>query len=117
MWNTRRIIIYGLFLINLAVVIFIWSGNALSSGLVVGLGRLAGLLAEYFILVQLVLIGRIKFVEQEFGHDKLNRIHRVLGIGIVTTLLTHPLLLAVGYAAQFHTTPWAQFVGFITAND
>ena len=91
----RKLFIYGLGLINLVAIVIIWWPNA---GLnLIALGHLAGLLLEYGILAQLVLVGRIGFVEQAFGHDGLNRLHRNLGICLLVLLVAHPVLLMEGY--------------------
>ncbi|MDQ3077147.1 MAG: ferredoxin reductase family protein [bacterium] len=100
----KKTLIFFLFFINLAIVIGIWingSGILLSSGtsdIFISLGRLVGLLAMFFILVQLVLIGRIRFIEQQFGFDKLNILHKKIGFIIGTTILLHPFFITLGYS-------------------
>ncbi|MFA7308823.1 MAG: ferredoxin reductase family protein [Patescibacteria group bacterium] len=89
------------------------SGN--TGQILIGLGRLMGLLAELGILVQLVLIGRIRVVEQEYGFDMLNRLHRVLGFYLLAALITHPLFLVTGYSIVNHTAFAPQLVTFFTS--
>ncbi len=118
----RRPVLYALFFINLGIVGFIWWSGSHSllvnqSGVAIAFGRLAGLLMEYFILVQLVLIGRIRPVEREFGHDKLNRVHRTLGYSLAAVLLLHPFLLTLGYAWQSNRSLIGQFSNFLTSWD
>ncbi len=60
------------------------------------LGRLAGLLLGFAVLLQLVLMGRIAWIENAFGHDELNRIHRWVGYSLPLLLVLHPLMLSVG---------------------
>jgi predicted ferric reductase len=80
---------------NLAAIVLFWSHT---SGLTtLGLGRLAGLLLEFFLLLQLVLIGRVSWIEQLFGHDGLNHLHRVVGYSLVVLLVAHPLLVSIAY--------------------
>ncbi len=101
------------------VLVAVWwlgsGGLALGGGddLLIALGRLAGLLAEFLILIQLLLIGRIHAIERAFGHDRLLRPHRWIGYSIIPVLIAHPLLLARGYGGS-----WAavgeQLMAFVT---
>jgi predicted ferric reductase len=101
----RKCVIYALFLINLVVVVSIWSTH---SGVAFGTGRtpavmrslsnISAILAVYLILIQLLLIGRTKWVEQTFGMDKLSRLHHWLGLGIPVLIIIHPVFLGVGAA-------------------
>lgn len=109
-----------IFLANLlAIMALWWHGSSIlltagtQAGLLIALGRLAGLLGEFFILNQLVLIGRVVWVEQLFGHDRLNQVHRWVGYGILIFFLSHPLLLTMGYAQLSETTLGAQFINFL----
>ena len=67
-----------LFLRNLFVILAIWWQHA--SVDLISLGRFAGLLAFYLILWQLLLIGRISWIESVWGHDRLSRWHHRNGI-------------------------------------
>ncbi len=75
-------------------------------------GRLFGLIFQLVLLTQLVLIGRIAFVERTFGFDKLNRAHRTLGYAFLASVLLHPLLITWGYALAGRATLPAQFIEF-----
>ncbi len=100
----KRALIFFLYFINLGIVIGIWINgsstllNGGTSDIFIAFGRLVGLLAMYFILVQLTLIGRIRFIEQEFGFDKLNILHKRIGFTIGATILLHPLFIIIGYS-------------------
>ncbi len=83
-----------------------------SSGKLIALGRIAGLLLEFTILLQLLLIGRVPWIERIFGHDKLNRLHRLIGYSVSSLLITHPLLLIFGYAQINQFSLWRQFLDF-----
>lgn len=80
----------------------------------IALGRLTGLLLQFALIVQLILIGRITFIERAFGFDGLNRMHRVLGYSMVALLLAHPLLLSVGYGLVTERALPTAFVGLVT---
>ncbi len=108
------------FIGNLLVILIIWlGGSALGfkdhtlAGPLIALGDLAGLLAFYLILWQLMLITRVGWIEKAWGHDRLSHAHHVVGIVAVLVLLIHPPLLILGYSSQAHTTLVAQFFEFI----
>ncbi len=84
---------------------------------VVALGRLAGLLAEAGVLLQIFLIGRIPFIEQAFGHDKLNRWHQYNGFTLSAFLILHPLLIILGHAVWSQTGFWGQAWTLVTVWD
>ena len=113
-------IIKSLFWLNLVVILFFWfsgsSGHLLErsfSGIFISLGRVSGLLAEYLILVQLILIGRIHFIEREFGHDRLASIHKTVGTYLILLIISHPILLSVGYGALTESGYFEQFLSFL----
>jgi predicted ferric reductase len=120
MWypnHMQRFLIYGVGIVNLVLILLFWnkgSGAMLRSGdinnVFVALGRLAGLLAQFFILVQLTLIGRIRFIEQQFGFDKLNRVHRYIGYSWLFLVIWHPILITLGYSRIFGNTFVNHFV-------
>ncbi len=90
-------------------------GNLLTgdtSGRLLAYGRLAGLLAAFAILLQIVLIGRARWVEQVFGLDRLSRLHHVVGFAFAGLLVAHPICVSLGHAMQAGTTPWAQWLDF-----
>ena len=103
----KKTLIYLFLILNLALVGSLWwqggSGalftSGLASGKIIALGRLCGLIAELTLALQLALIGRIPFLEQAFGHDGLNRLHRFNGQAVAIFLLAHPLLLIWGYSS------------------
>src|SRR4051812_32115965 len=105
----RGKILLTLLLLNLGVIVALWlSGSSkllnTTPGILIALGRLMGLVAEYLILVQLTLVGRIKYVEQAYGFDKLNYCHRRLGYYILGTVLIQPTPLILGYSLNNHSS-------------
>jgi predicted ferric reductase len=121
----RNAMLWPLFyLANLVVIELLWyagsfggAGSLAHHGMpafLIAMGRLTGLLAEYFILLELVLIGRIRFIERQYGFDKMNFVHRYVGYFLATFLLLHPILLTGGYAAQSHVGLVAQFFTFLS---
>jgi len=107
-----------LFFINLFIILFFWWGGSsafFSNGKTfVALGRLTGLLAEFLILAGLILISRLPFLEKVYGFDELNKIHRWIGYGLVTVIVSHPLFLLIGYSSANEISLFKQFINFIT---
>lgn len=96
------------------------TGNQFEAGATAKLlmfGRLAGLLAAVGILLQLTLIGRARRIEQEFGLDRLSRIHHVLGFTLLAALIAHPVLVTLGHAAQADVSFVSQLADFFTVWD
>lgn len=116
----KKILIYTFGLLNLLVIIVMWwshSGGLVTSGkqseILIGFGRITGLLGEFFILIELILIGRITWLEQLFGFDQMNKIHRWIGYGILTFFIGHPVLTILGYAERNGVGSITQFLTFI----
>jgi len=69
------------------------TGEALTSA-----ARLTGLFAAYVALVQVVLLGRIPWLERLAGFDRLSVWHRVLGHATLYLVVAHVVLSVWGYA-------------------
>ena len=116
----KKILIYLFFFLNLFIILFLWwqtSGNLLSNngGIetnFIVLGRIAGLLAVYFILLQFLVIGRVKWIEKNFGFDRLSVVHHWLGIVSIFTIIVHLVFLAMGYSILYGVSAWQQFIDF-----
>ena len=89
---------------SVVVVVLLWlaGGNADQFGHVGGpmtaLGRLTGLLSSDFLLLQVLLMARIPWVEQVWGHGELTRKHRWHGFTSFWLMVAHIALITVGYA-------------------
>jgi len=77
--------------------------------------RLAGLLAALAVLLQLVLVSRVRWVERSFGMDRLTRLHHVSGFVLLLLLVAHPLLATWGHALQSDVGYWAQSADFLAS--
>ena len=91
-------------------------GNQLlgdAAGQLLAWGRLAGLLAAFGCLLQIVLTGRPRWVEQAFGMDRLMRLHHVVGFSLVLLLVAHPVLVTLGRARMEDVGVWPQFFDFL----
>src|SRR4051812_40444112 len=78
-------------------------------GIATALGRLAGLLAAYAMVVVVLLVARVPPLERAIGQDRLVAWHRKLGPWPLYLLLAHVVLITVGYARQAETGVLHQF--------
>jgi ferredoxin-NADP reductase/DMSO/TMAO reductase YedYZ heme-binding membrane subunit len=78
------------------------SSGSLSApgGIATALGRLAGLLAAYAMVVVVLLVARVPPLERAIGQDRLVAWHRKLGPWPLYLLVAHAVLITVGYAQQ-----------------
>jgi ferredoxin-NADP reductase/DMSO/TMAO reductase YedYZ heme-binding membrane subunit len=78
------------------------SAGSLSApgGIATALGRLAGLLAAYAMVIVVLLVARVPPLERAIGQDRLVAWHRKLGPWPLYLLLAHVVLITVGYARQ-----------------
>ncbi|MBU2669107.1 ferredoxin reductase family protein [Actinoplanes bogorensis] len=103
---------------SLTVVTSIWVANGgpqdlTGGGALSATGRLLGLWASDLLLIQVLLMARIPLVERAFGQDRLARWHRVTGFTSFWLLLTHIVLITLGYASTARTNPLAQLWSMI----
>ena len=75
-------------------------------------GRLAALCAACGILLQLMLIGRVRWLEQSFGLDRLVWVHHKNGLLVLCALIAHPILVTAGHAMKERASPWVQLKDF-----
>ena len=119
--SMRKIFWNSIVIINFYLILYFWFTN--SHSLIIGgrpedfliaFGRLAGLLSEFLILIQLVLISRFSYVEKEYGFDKLTNLHKNIGLFLGVFLISHPLFLTLGYAQLKSVGFIKQFINFQT---
>jgi predicted ferric reductase len=78
-------------------------------------GRLAALLGVIGLLFQLMLIGRVKWLERRFGLDKLIRVHHLNGLFALGALGAHPILITAGHAMKARVSFWVQLNDFMAS--
>jgi predicted ferric reductase len=101
----RRIAGWGLALLaaaNAVVVVSLWGPGGIrdihdTAGLLTGLGRVAGLLGAYLVLLQLLLLARLPVLDRLVGFDRLVAWHRVGGFAVLGLLGSHAVLITAGY--------------------
>jgi predicted ferric reductase len=110
-----------LFVLNAAVILmYWWLGSrgllfpSTPGSIAIAFGRLTGLFAQYLLLVQLVLVGRIRAFERSFGFMGMNWLHRKVGKWLLVFILLHPILITYGYSRQHELGLVAQFLMFIS---
>lgn len=107
------------FFANVGIIFYFWllrSGDLLSGGgpgVFIALGRICGLLAVYLVLWQLVLIGRVKFLEKIWGLDRLAAWHHFNGLFAWVFIFLHPLFLIIGHGQVNENSFFAQVFDFL----
>ncbi|MEI7619944.1 MAG: ferredoxin reductase family protein [Candidatus Falkowbacteria bacterium] len=115
----KKFIIYFFSALSLGLIFWFWGKNSGAlmwgdqSDVFVSLGRLTGLLAAYFILWQLLLIGRQPWLEKSFGLDRLAGLHHLNGIFSWLFIILHPVFLSIGYGLVLGQSTWSQFISFL----
>lgn len=116
----KKAFIYGLFAVNLAIIVFSWSRSSFSllgegwPSAFLSIGRLAGLLAVFFVLLQFVLIGRNPSLEKTFGLDRLAIIHHLNGFLALLFIFSHFILIFASYALINQINVIQQFFNFLS---
>ncbi|WNZ14285.1 ferredoxin reductase family protein [Streptomyces sp. 11x1] len=84
--------------VNLAIVeiLFITTGTGKNGVLTVA--KFFGLHAAVLMLFQLLLVARLPWLDRRIGMDRLTVWHRWVGFTLLWTLLTHAVLVVLGYA-------------------
>ena len=97
--------------ITIGLAVMAESAGSLSApgGIATALGRIAGLLAAYAMIVVVVLVARVPPLERAIGQDRLVAWHRKLGPWPLYLLLAHAVLITIGYARQARTGVLHQF--------
>jgi ferredoxin-NADP reductase/DMSO/TMAO reductase YedYZ heme-binding membrane subunit len=71
-------------------------------------GRLAGLLAGYIALLQILLRTRLPLIERTLGTNTIGAIHHTLGYCLLGLIVTHVVLITDGYAAAARVSLWGE---------
>ncbi len=82
----------------------------LPGGQLIALGRLFGLLATFSILLEVLLIGRIPFIEESFDLHENMELHRLNGYLMLLSISAHIVFFVIGYGVGGHLGWWPQFL-------
>jgi predicted ferric reductase len=74
------------------------NGVGQTAAVLVDAGRVTGLIAGYVLLVQVLLMSRVRWLERTAGAGYLLGWHRELGGFLVVSVLAHAVLITLGYA-------------------
>src|SRR3989339_745950 len=108
---------------NIVLIIWFWyssSGDLLSGDnvqLLLGLGRLMGLFAAFFVLFQVMCIARIPWMEKLLSFDRLTYLHHLNGLWLLISLILHPIFLGLSYASTNDISFWQQQYNFLFYGD
>jgi predicted ferric reductase len=103
-----RFVLRLLFWCGLALAVLPWwlgtkPGSLNSTGATLSAaGRLTGLTTGYVLLVQVVMMSRLRVLERWIGARHLTRWHKELGGFLLIAILSHAALITVGYADLAH---------------
>jgi len=118
LWIARLIQI--LFFANILIIVGLWvnGGNITAvhteAALLTSLGRLTGLLAAYFLLIQVLLLARLPFLKAVAGFDRLAVWHRWNGRVTVLLVLAHVGFIVVGYALTDRLSLGGEIISLLT---
>lgn len=102
---------------NFAFILLLWlTTTVFAGGLPVvldAIGMIFGLLATFFALTQFMLMGRITWIERQFGLDRLAHYHRINGYLAITFILIHPIFITLSYAMENHVNIFRQYIDLI----
>jgi predicted ferric reductase len=115
----KKWILFGLLAVFIAVPVYFWMPGFLAVDMATdypcAIGRVLALVGFVLILFQVVLSSRLKWIERNFGQDKLLGIHKTAGVVGFAFMLSHPVLHASSdFLAQgYMTLKWPMIFGLI----
>ncbi|MEN3305599.1 MAG: hypothetical protein V7603_1801 [Micromonosporaceae bacterium] len=77
-------------------------------------GRITGMIAGFVLLAQVLLMSRVQWLESWMGSHRLLAWHRDLGGYLVVAVLTHIVLIVVGYAWDGHKSVLGETWSMVT---
>lgn len=105
---TREALVLALVALGALVILAMWWHDTPGTSLgnlgaqLTAAGRVTGLVGTYLVLVEVVLMGRIPWLDRLIGMDQLATWHRRNGEYAIWLLVAHTLLTIWGYAASDH---------------
>jgi predicted ferric reductase len=111
--STRETLVAGVVAVGAALTVGLWLQDTPTGSLrtlgdqLTAAGRLTGLVGTYLVLVQVLLMGRLRWLDRLVGTDRLVVWHRRNGEYVVGLLVVHALATVAGYALSDHRSlPW-----------
>lgn len=84
------------------------------SSIILAVARLCGLLAALSVLLQFLLMGRVKWIEQVWGMDVLAKLHHKNGRYAWYLMVIHFALILTSYSISSGVSVWSQLLQFIS---
>ena len=106
-----ELVLAGVVLANLVVVEVLFFTAGTGKNTVLTVAKFFGLHAALIMMIQLVLVARLPWLDRRLGMDRLTAWHRVTGITLAWTVVTHATLVIVGYARLDSAPIFATFLG------
>jgi len=105
-------------LANAGLIVGMWLGHGQlgddgPGGRLTALGQVTALLGTYAVLLELLLMSRLRWLERYAGFDRLTVWHRWTGFAALWLLAGHVAFTTLGYAAGSDVSVWAQTVDFV----
>jgi predicted ferric reductase len=106
------------FIGNIVAIVWIWIANQnldfsfapdVTSAVLARFGGLAGLLAAYLALIQVLLLARLPWLDRVAGFDRLTVWHRWNGYACLTLVLAHTVMVVEGYAIDGQRSFFEEF--------
>ncbi|TNC27062.1 oxidoreductase [Amycolatopsis alkalitolerans] len=93
--------------VNLLAVNVLYFTTLPGADLLIEIGRFFAVNATFVLALQLVLVARIPWLDHRIGTDRLTSWHRLTGITLIGTLVSHGVFIVLGYADTNGTSPLA----------
>ncbi len=105
-----RWVVWGFVLVNVAVVevLFFTAGPGKNATLTVA--KFFGVHAALVAALQILLVARLPWLDRRIGMDRLAAWHRWVGFALVWTVVTHAVIVVLGYSALGGESPGATFL-------
>lgn len=85
-------------IVNLLIVEFLFFTEGTGKNEVLTVAKFVGMHAAVLLLFQLLLVARLPWLDRRIGMDRLTVWHRWVGFTLLWTILSHALLVVLGYA-------------------
>lgn len=101
--GVQQAVVTSILAANIVVIVWLWlydggaTGVHTTGGLLTSVGRITGLLGSYFLLIQVLLLARIRPIERLIGFDRLTIWHRYNGMLCFYLIVAHVVFIVLGY--------------------
>jgi predicted ferric reductase len=99
---------------NALVVLVLFAREGFSANALILLGRLTGLYGALLMAFQLLLVARLPWLDRRLGMDRLTSWHRWVGFSLLWLLVSHAVLITLGYASLASLPPVDELVSLAT---